>query len=90
MSSTPCSPITSLRSADGTQPRLVLALTAGQQVAASAADPAARETGCCSFLTFNPRITDGTLTMTVSISDAHAKVLAAPADRAESFAGVAA
>lgn len=67
--------------------RLVLALTGGPQVAATAADLAARETVCCSFFTFDLRITDGTLTLTVSTSGGHADVVAALADRAESLAG---
>jgi hypothetical protein len=70
--------------------RLVLGLTGGPEVAARAAELAARETGCCSFFTFDLRIADGTLTLTVGTGEAQAAVLAALADRAETLAGAGA
>lgn len=69
--------------------RLVLALTGGPEVAAKAADLAARETLCCSFFTFDLRISERTLTLAITTSAAHADVLVALADRAESVAGCA-
>ncbi len=69
--------------------RVVLALTGGPQVAGTAADLAARESACCSFLTFDLIITNGTVTLAVSTTAAHTDVLAALADRAELLAGAA-
>ncbi|HEX8078596.1 MAG TPA: hypothetical protein VF557_00150 [Jatrophihabitans sp.] len=67
--------------------RLLLALSSGPEVAATAAALAVRESRCCSFFTFDLRITDSALTLVVSTSDAHAGVLAALADRAASLSG---
>jgi arginine repressor len=69
---------------------VLLTLSGGPQAAAEAADLAARETGCCSFITFDLRITDGTVTLAVRAGDGHADVVAALADRAESLAGAVA
>ena len=73
-----------------TSTRLVLTLTGAPQVAAIAANLAARETGCCSFFTFDLRISDGTVTLTIGASEAYVDVVAALADRAEALAGAAA
>ncbi len=67
--------------------RVQLALTGGPTVAATAADLAARETGCCSFFTFELTITEGTLSLAVSTTAAHADVLDALAERAEALSG---
>lgn len=58
-------------------------LRADPDVAARAAGLAARETGCCSFFTFELTIIDGTIGMVVSAEPAHEPVLAALAARAE-------
>jgi len=42
-----------------------------------------RETGCCSFFTFDLTIGDGQVTMAVSTPPDHERVLAALAARAE-------
>jgi hypothetical protein len=52
-----------------------------------AASLAAKETGCCSFFTFELKIADGNVSMTVSAAPAHAPVLAALAARAEAQLG---
>jgi hypothetical protein len=80
--------VTDVRRESGT--RLVLTLIGGPQVAAAAADLAARETGCCAFFAFDPHIADDALTLTVSASEQHADVLAALGDRAKALAGTAA
>lgn len=49
---------------------------------ARAAELAARETGCCSFFTFELSITHGRAAMTVSAASSHGEVLAALAERA--------
>jgi hypothetical protein len=61
---------------------LRLALTGGPEVAARAADLAARESQCCGFFTFELHISDGGLALGVSTDAAHADVLAALGDRA--------
>jgi hypothetical protein len=73
-----------------TSTRLVLTLSGEPHVAAAAAGLAAREAGCCSFFTFNLRITDGSVTLLVDADEAHAEVVAALADRAEALARAAA
>ena len=62
-------------------------LRADPDVAGHAASLAARETGCCSFFTFDLTITDGRLAMVVSTAPEHSPVLAALAARAEAKAG---
>lgn len=64
-----------------------LELRAEPAVAGRAASLAAKETGCCSFFTFNLKITEGTVAMTVSTAAAHEPVLAALAARAEAQLG---
>lgn len=66
---------------------LQLELRADSQVAARAASLAAKETGCCSFFTFDLRISDGTVFMTVSTEPAHATFLAALGARARANLG---
>jgi hypothetical protein len=67
--------------------RLRFQLRAQPETAARAAGLAVRETGCCSFFTFDLEITDGTVSMAVSTSAAHAEILAALADRAVARVG---
>ena len=67
-----------------------LELRADPAVAARAADLAVRETGCCSFFTFDLAIGDGAVALTVSSAPAHEPVLAALAVQAESRAGTGA
>jgi hypothetical protein len=62
-------------------------LRADPEVAGRAASLAARETGCCSFFTFDLTITDGRLAMVVSTAPEHAPVLAALTARAQAKAG---
>jgi Transposase len=62
-------------------------LRADPGAAARAADLAVRETGCCSFFTFDLSISDGRVAMTVTTSAAHAVVLAALRDRAATRVG---
>ncbi|MFG2004209.1 hypothetical protein ACGFNU_34120 [Spirillospora sp. NPDC048911] len=72
--------VTELQPAD---PRTVrMRLRPEPQVAARAAELAARETGCCSFFTFTLSITGGALTLEISVSDQHADVLDALTARA--------
>ena len=62
--------------------RLRLELRPDPEAAARAAGLAVRETGCCSFFTFELAITDGQIAMEVSTGPAHAEVLAALRERA--------
>ncbi len=64
-----------------------LELRAEPDVAARAAGLAAKETGCCSFFTFDLTITDGRVAMVVSTAPGHEPVLAALAARAHANAG---
>jgi hypothetical protein len=56
-------------------------------VAARAASVAAKETGCCSFFTFDLTITDGEVAMIVTTTPTHEPVLAARAARFHAKAG---
>jgi hypothetical protein len=67
-----------------------LELRAGPVVAARAATLAAKETGCCSFFTFQLTLSDGQISMTVSAEGAHEPVLAALAARVHAKIGVGA
>ncbi|MGH3309106.1 MAG: hypothetical protein ACRDP3_00695 [Streptomyces sp.] len=63
--------------------RLQLVLDGTEAVAESARDLATRESGCCSFFTFDfARDADDRLLMDVTVPEAQAAVLAALADRA--------
>jgi hypothetical protein len=62
-------------------------LRAQPEAAARAAGLAVKETGCCSFFTFDLSIGDGTVAMTVSTGAAHAAVLAALGERAAARVG---
>lgn len=62
-------------------------LRAEPDVAGRAASLAARETGCCSFFSFDLTITVGRLAMLISTAPEHAPVLAALAARAEAKVG---
>ncbi|MEV6710465.1 hypothetical protein AB0M48_00360 [Lentzea sp. NPDC051208] len=64
-----------------TRTRLVLYLEPRPEVAARAADLAVRETGCCSFFTFELTATGGGLSLAISVPDAQAEVLDALAKR---------
>lgn len=68
---------------------VTLTLTGGPPAAATAAELAARETDCCGFFTFDLRLTDGSVELAITTSEAHAEVLAALADRAAGLAGTA-
>ncbi|MCX2949102.1 hypothetical protein [Lentzea sp. NEAU-D7] len=61
--------------------RLVLDLERRPEVAARAADLAVRETGCCSFFTFELTATGGGLSLAISVPDSRAEVLDALAAR---------
>jgi hypothetical protein len=67
--------------------RLRFELRAHPEAAARAAGLAVKETGCCSFFTFDLSISGGTVSMTVSTGVAHAAVLAALGDRAAARVG---
>ena len=64
-----------------TRTRLVLDLEPRPEVAARAADLVVRETGCCSFFTFELTATGGSLSLAISVPDAQAEVLDALAAR---------
>lgn len=68
--------------------RLRLQLRADPDAAARAAGLAVKETGCCSFFSFDLAIADGTVSLDVSVASAHTAVLAALAARVESMVGV--
>ena len=70
--------------------RVRLELRAEPAVAARAADLAVRETGCCSFFSFDLAITDGRVSLAVGAAAAHEIVLAALAARAEAGLGAGA
>ena len=67
-----------------------LELRAEPEVAGRAADLAAKETGCCSFFTFDLTISGGTVSLIVSTESPHETVLAALAARADAVIGSAA
>jgi len=67
--------------------QLRLELRTDPAAAAQAAGLAVKETGCCSFFTFDLTITDGGVSLTVSTAPAHESVLAALGARAESMVG---
>ncbi len=67
--------------------RVRLDLRADPEAAARAAGLAVKETGCCSFFTFELAMTGGTVALAVSTAPAHESVLAALAARAESRIG---
>lgn len=60
------------------------------EVAARAANLAAKESGCCSFFTFDLTIGKGTVSMAVSAEPGHEAVLAALGARARTKVGVGA
>lgn len=70
--------------------QLRLELRADPNVAARAAGLAVKETGCCSFFTFELTLTEGRVTLTISAASAHKSVPDALADRAESRLGAGA
>jgi hypothetical protein len=55
--------------------------------AARAAALAVKETGCCSFFTFDLSISDGHVSVTISADAAHAAVIEALSERATARAG---
>jgi hypothetical protein len=67
-----------------------LELRPDPDAAARAAHLAVRETGCCSFFTFELAITEGTVALVISADDVHEPVLAALGARAESRSGAGA
>jgi hypothetical protein len=67
---------TSVRGVERVAPtRLRLALAAGGEVAARAADLAARETACCGFFTFTLTVTEGGTSLEVAVPAGQAAVL---------------
>lgn len=68
--------------------RLRLELDATSAVAARIADLAVRETGCCSFFTFELTAAAGTLHLDISVTAGHREVLDALAARATTLTGV--
>ena len=58
--------------------------------AAQAANPATKQTACCSFFRFDLTITDGKVAMVVTTDSPHETVLAALAARAEAKGGASA
>jgi hypothetical protein len=82
---------TDVLSVDQTSPQEVrFELRADPDVAGRAASLAARETGCCSFFTFDLTITDGGVAMVVSTAPTHEPVLAALVARAHAKGGASA
>jgi hypothetical protein len=67
--------------------RVRLELRADPDAAARAAGLAVKETGCCSFFTFELTMTDGNVALAISTTPAHKSVLAALGARAESRIG---
>ena len=63
---------------------LRLELRDGQEVAARAALLAVKETGCCSFFTFDLHISEGKAAMVISTDPAHGDIITALAERATS------
>ena len=76
-----------VRVAEASPQKLRLELRADPDVAARAAGLAVRETGCCSFFTFELTITDGKTWLVISTGPAHEAVLAALRARAEAKIG---
>lgn len=70
--------------------RVRLELRADPDAAARAAGLAVKETGCCSFFTFELSMTDGKVALAISTPPAHESVLAALGARAESRIGAGA
>jgi len=62
-------------------------LRADHHAAARAAALAVKETGCCSFFTFDLTIGDGKVSITVSTGATHAAILDALRDRAAARVG---
>lgn len=79
------SAVTGVRRVDSAQVELVL--RPEPEVAARAADLAARETGCCSFFTFTLIIGDGSLVLVVGARAEDADVIDALVVRANVAAG---
>jgi hypothetical protein len=78
----------SVRSAERVAPtRLRLALAAGGEVAARAADLAVRETACCGFFTFTLTVTGGGTNLEVAVPAGHVAVLDGFAARATAGTG---
>ncbi|WP_248579591.1 hypothetical protein [Nocardioides sp. InS609-2] len=69
--------------------RVRLDLRADPAAAARAAGLAVKETGCCSFFTFDLTIADGAVSLGIETAPAHGAVLAALGARAESRMGAA-
>jgi hypothetical protein len=69
--------------------RVRLQLRPDDAVAARAAGLAVKETGCCSFFTFELTIGDGEVALRIATSPTHEAVLVALAARAESRLGTA-
>ena len=63
--------------------QLRIEVRADPAAASRAASLAVKETGCCSFFTFELRISAGSADLVVSTAETHAAVLAALGDRAE-------
>lgn len=73
-----------VRVAQQSPQQIRIELRADPPAAARAAALAVKETGCCSFFSFDLAITDGRVVLTVSTARAHEAVLAALGARAES------
>jgi len=67
--------------------QLLLELRADPDAAARAADLAVKETGCCSFFSFDLSIGDGKVSMTISTDAPNTAVLTALRDRAAARVG---
>jgi hypothetical protein len=63
--------------------RLRWELEFSPEVAAQAAELAARENGCCSFFTFTLTIADGVMALQAQVPDEHAEVLDALQQRTQ-------
>ena len=70
-----------------TAEQLLLELRATPAAAARAADLAVKETGCCSFFSFDLSIGDGKVSMAISTDARNTAVLAVLRDRAAARAG---
>ncbi|WP_207947325.1 hypothetical protein [Actinomadura sp. 7K507] len=66
-----------------------MAMRPEPDVAGRAAELAARETGCCSFVTFTLTATGGDLALHVSVGDRHIEVLDVLAARATAMSTAA-
>lgn len=62
---------------------LLLSIAVRPEAAGRAATLAVEETACCSFFSFDLKVTGGEVVLSVSVEPAHAEVLAAVGDRAE-------